>query len=217
MKSKGYELYTRPYELNIVGIRNKSTKPNRFDDTIVVFFKDDRGKWNLFQYPATTDTGTYWLENPMNAQGSALLKQGQYKDAYKIGLHRGQYTALVQRKPVTVIRDYNRDAVLDFNNGKEQTGLYGINIHRATPSGSSQYVDKWSAGCQVFQNSEDYDEFIKMADRHKRLYGNSFTYTLIDQRKIYRQAIRYGVYATIFLGLVGTVVYLTLNSKNTTK
>ncbi len=37
----------------------------------------------------------------MSSLGTAMLKEGQYIDAYKQGLHKGQYTALVQDKPVT--------------------------------------------------------------------------------------------------------------------
>lgn len=32
LKTKSYKIYTRPYELNIVGIRADSTKANSFDD-----------------------------------------------------------------------------------------------------------------------------------------------------------------------------------------
>ena len=39
-----YEVYTRPYELNIVGLRKDSTTPNSFDDTMIVFYKDDKGE-----------------------------------------------------------------------------------------------------------------------------------------------------------------------------
>jgi len=209
MRFKGYKVYDRPYELNIVGIRNNSTKPNSFDDQILVFFKDDRGKWDLHTFKATTDTGTYWLLNPMASKGSALLKDGQYLDSHKIGLHRGQYTALIQQNPVTVVRDYNRDAVLDFNNGKEEKGLFGINIHRANSSGTTQEVDKYSAGCQVFSNAEDFSNFLSMAERHKKLYGNNFTYTLVDERALNRTLLRRGLYSVAAVSiLVGIFLYV---------
>ena len=99
----------------------------------------------------------------MNKLGAAILKNGQYIDAYKIGLHRGEYKALIEQKPVTVIRDYDRNAVLDFNNGKQETGNFGINIHRAGSKGTTINVDKWSAGCQVFENAEDFAKFLVLA------------------------------------------------------
>src|SRR5436190_18848408 len=157
LEGKTYETYSRPYELNIIGIRNQSTVPNRFDDEIHVFFKNGNKQWVHYIFPATTDPGTYWLENPLNQQGTAILAQGQYKDSYQVGLHRGKYYALVQVKPVTILRDYDRNAVLDFNNGKPETGLFGINIHHASENGTTKIVDRFSAGCQVFASVNDFN------------------------------------------------------------
>jgi hypothetical protein len=185
IKQKGYTVYEQPFELNIVGIRKNSNISNRFDDSITVFYKNREGNWQWFSWPATTDPGTYWLKNPDAPKGTAILKSGQYRNAYIIGLHRGKYTALVQRgpNPVTVMRDYNRDNVLDFNTGKEQTGYFGINIHHASVNGTTKTIDRYSAGCQVFANISDFNVFMTLVQRHKTLYGNKFTYTLIDERQ----------------------------------
>lgn len=200
MKRRNYIVYEEPFKLNIVGVRANSTVPNKFDDLIFVFYKDDKRKWIGKAYSATTDTGTYWLKNPMNTKGSALLKEGQYVDSYARGMHKTQYIALTQEKPVTVFRDYNRDAVLDFYNGKEETGDFGINIHRANSIGTTKTVDKNSAGCQVFANADDYAEFMEMTKKQADLYGNKFTYTLIDERAYIRAVRRYATY--IGLGVV---------------
>lgn len=187
IRLKALEVYTRPYELNIVGIRSDSTIPNRFDDEIHVFYKNNANQWIHYIFPATTDPGTYWLKSPMHPQGTAILMQGQYKQAYQIGLHRGKYYALVQRKPITVMRDYDRNSVLDFNNGRLDTGMFGVNIHRASINGTTKEVDRYSAGCQVFSNITDFNLFMQLCEKHRSLYGNSFTYTLIDKRAIARQ------------------------------
>lgn len=183
---RDYAVYTRPYELNIIGVRSESTEANRFDDDIHVFFKNGAGQWIHYLFAATTDPGTYWLRSPMHPQGTAILQQGQYRNAYQIGLHKGKYYALVQRGPVTVLRDYDRNAVLDFMNGKPDTGLFGINIHRASVNGRAKEVDKYSAGCQVFADINDFNRFMQLCEKHQQLYGNSFTYTLIDKRAIAR-------------------------------
>jgi hypothetical protein len=96
----GFVLYTKPYQLNIVGLRSKSIKSNAFDDEIHVFYTKPDGRWNYHIYPATTDPGTFWLNNPAYPQGTAILAQGQNVDAYTIGKQRGLYEALVQQKPV---------------------------------------------------------------------------------------------------------------------
>lgn len=199
LKQRGFELYTNPYQLNIVGLRNDSTKSNAFDDEMHVFYTRQDGSWNYHIWPATTDPGTFWLNNPSYPQGTAILAQGQYRDAYAIGLHRGQYEALVQVKSVNVIRDYDRDAILDFNNGQRQSGLFGINIHRAQRSGSTNLVDQYSAGCQVFKNADDFSTFLELCKGHATRYGNSFSYTLIDFRSLRRVTLKRVITAsTIF-------------------
>lgn len=185
---KGFKTFSRPFELNIVGIRSNSTKPNSFDDTLNIYYKTSDGKWQFHQFAATTDPGTYWLMNPMNPQGTAIVKHGQYINSHRIGMHRGKYLALVQQRPLTIIRDYDRNATLDFMNGKEETGIYGINIHHASVNGTTRTVDKYSAGCQVFANINDFTLFMQLAERHKQLYGNEFTYTLIDERALVRES-----------------------------
>lgn len=193
MRGRGFRLATRPGELNIVGLRADSTVPNRFDDTILVLYADDRGRWTLKAWPATTDPGTHWLRQPMSPQGTAILKGNmQYPGVYAVGLHKGQYEALVQRNgPVTVIRDYDRDAVLDFMNGREATGYFGINIHRASRTGTSVTVDRHSAGCQVFADAGDFEEFMTLCRTHRDRYGNAFTYTLFDVRALRRGQRRF--------------------------
>lgn len=122
--------------------------------------------------------------------GTAILAQGQYADSYALGMNKGKYEALVQVKPITVIRDYDRNSVLDFNNGRKQTGIFGVNIHRAESKGTTKFIGKYSASCQVFQNAEDFAEFMRLAHQHDKLYGNRFTYTLVDFRSMRRVAWR---------------------------
>jgi hypothetical protein len=184
MKRQGYEVKTRPNELNIVGVRKNSTESNSFNDIIYIFFKDQSNNWQGFKTASTTDPGTFWLKNPMMPKGTAILKAGQYD--YKLGSHRG-YTAFNQASPVTVIRDYNRDSILDWNNGREESGFFGINIHRAGAESPSQLVDKWSAGCQVIADPVDFAKLIELGKIHSAAYGNSFKYTLIDERSLERK------------------------------
>lgn len=205
LKSKGYQIFERPNELNIVGVRNDSTDANKFDDFIYVFWKNQDGKLVGKYYNATTDPGTYYLKNPLSKLGAAILKEGQWLNNYSIGLHKGQYEALVQSKPLTVIRDYDRNAILDFNNGREETGSFGINIHKAGKD--SKDVAQWSAGCQVFQKSDDFEDFMNLARKHRDLYGNKFTYTLIDERAYNRRLKRYSSYA-IGIGLIVVAFYV---------
>lgn len=209
IRNKKFKLYMKPYELNIVGLRSASIIPNKFDDELHVFYKVNAFKWNYHVFKATTDPGTFWLRNPMQPQGTAILSEGQYVNAYALGLHRGQYTALVQLKPVTVIRDYDRNATLDFYNGTKTKGMYGINIHRANKTGTTKTVDKNSAGCQVFESAGSFELFLRLCERHRQYYGNQFTYTLIDFRAVKRETYRRIALGTGVLALI-SLGYLTL-------
>jgi hypothetical protein len=63
-------------------------------------------------------------------------------------------------------------------------GIYGINIHRASATGTSTQIDKWSAGCQVIANNQNFDKLMELANKSKDKWGNSFTYTLIESKDI---------------------------------
>lgn len=183
LKAMGYKVFTRPYELNIIGVRSTIPIVNTFSDSINVMYKDKNGNWQFHSFPATTDPGTYWLKNPSNPNGTAILKAGQYIDSHKMDMHRDRYMALVQRGLLTVIRDADKNGELNFK-GKEDTGYFGINIHRAKEEGTVKYIDKYSAGCQVFANGDDFAMFMQMCEKHRMLYGNNFSYTLINQEHI---------------------------------
>ena len=216
LRLKQFKLYHRPYELNIVGLRSKSVIPNRFDDEIHVFYRTSAFKWAYHLYKATTDPGTYWLENPMQPQGTAILAEGQYINSHVLGLHKGEYLALVQNKPLTIMREYDRKAILDFYNGKKVTGIFGIDIHRANRVGTTLTVDRNSAGCQVFANADEFAQFLTLCEKHKTLYGNQFTYSLVDFRTVQRRRLRLTLYlmATLMgLGLAADLYFENKHSK----
>ena len=188
------------YNLNIVGVRNSSTGSkvtNRFDDKITLSYKtgetyDDNGNvlipgvWKFHCYDCTTDPGTHWVENIMRKDGVAILKPGQYRGSHIIRKHQGRYEALGQDRPVSVYRDDNRDHMYNLIEDSVQTGLFGINIHRATKYANkkSSQVDKWSAGCQVIAANDDWKEFMSICRKARNTWGNRFTYTLLESNKI---------------------------------
>lgn len=212
-----YVIYKEPYKLNIVGIRSASTQANAFDDEMLVFWYDDRQNLNYRVYRVSTDPGTYWLYNPVPG-GTAILKGGQYIDAYTLidtARFHFQTKEFLQVKNVTIVRDYDRNQILDFYNGVETTGLYGINIHTgATPNQTNTEVGQWSAGCQVFGTWSEWQEFLQLAGKHIQYNGNVFTYTLLDSRAMVRTQRRYGVYAT---GIASALALLYATYKITTK
>lgn len=180
---KGYVLFEddkKPFNLNLIGIRSIDNTPNVFNDLFIMAWKY-KGHWSVVKLQATTDPGLYWLENPMNNMGTAILKPGQYRGMWAWGKHKG-YPAFQQVKNCTVIRDFDRDGELDYNSGREETGMFGINNHHASYSGESVQVDKWSAGCQVIANIHEDNLKVAIAEQALIYWNNSFTYTLIEEK-----------------------------------
>jgi hypothetical protein len=214
MKSKGYVIYTQPYKLNIVGVRNGMNTSINFDDELAFFYYDDSGRLSGKVCPATTDPSIFYLKDPMVSvrdKGTAILKSGQYIDTYKIDWHgsTSKYLALCQRlRPVIVIRDNDRNDLLNFFADTE-SGFFGINIHRASRNKNNvAEIGPDSAGCQVFQNEADFDEMMRLANISSERYGNVFTYTLIDNRDIFRKIRNYSSLGIILLilGLGGYLI-----------
>jgi hypothetical protein len=190
LRSKGYKYFTsdKGYDVNIVGVRNSDTKgrvTNAFDDVVTISYKTPEGEWMYHEYGATTDPGSHWEQNLLNEKGVAILKPGQYRGSHKLRLHAGKYLALGQKSPVKVYRDNNKDGQYDMIEENVHEGIFGINIHKAGKfvNGSTQ-IDKWSAGCQVFSKESDFNEFMDVCRKAKDVWGNSFTYTLIESKDI---------------------------------
>ena len=192
VKEKGYKWFednnNKGYDVNIVGVRNSETKgrvTNAFDDCMTISYKVE-GEWKFHCFPCTTDPGTHWVENVLNEKGVAILKPGQYRGSHKLRLHQGKYLALGQKKPMKLYRDANLDGKYDLIEESVREELIGINIHRATSraGGKSTRVDKWSAGCQVIADNDDWHEFLDICQAAREIHGNSFSYTLIESKDI---------------------------------
>ena len=179
VKSHKFKVFTGPYNMNIVGVRNANGRPNEFDDKIYVAYQDKDLNWICEGYDATTDAGLYFMNKPMRSSGTAILIDPyQYRSIFQLGKHRGQYACLVQSRVMPVWRDANKNDIIDeFNIGSATA----IQIHRASSRWRSQRVDRWSAGCQVIADPADFDNFMKhvIICLEERPAWRTFTYTLI--------------------------------------
>ena len=179
MKDNDYVWFTREYSVNIVGVRSKDLQANTFNDWMTVSWLDDAGMWFYRRWHITTDPGVYWRENPMNSAGTGILKASQYRGLWKLGMFRGAYEALVQAGNCTLWRDDSRDSTLELY-GEEQTGRFGICAHRASINGSTK-VGRWSAGCQVFADPNDFAEFLAIVKHSIARHGSTVSYTLLEE------------------------------------
>ena len=183
-EKKGYAFFDKgEFNLNIFGVRIK-TDTNVFDDAICIAYRDEKGKAKVSTYMATTDPGKAYLAGPLSQKGTAILVPGQYRGAYHVSYHQGKYLALCQKKPVSVYRDNDKDFKHDMKAVTKDYGVFGINIHRSNATTESTYIDKWSAGCQVFKRVVDFDKFMDIIQTSKAKYSNSFTYTLLEVKDL---------------------------------
>jgi hypothetical protein len=190
VKSKGYVWFNgsngKGYDVNIVGVRNNSPSAykkvtNVFDDFITLTFKDENGVVQYYCWSATTDPGKKGVQQFHNRKGVARLIPGQYRGVWAIDKHQGKYEALRQRNGnVDVWRDGNKDLI--FDEILKDRGMFGINIHKA--GRDSVWVENWSEGCQVFKRVKDFDEFMKICIKASKIWGNKFSYTLIESNDI---------------------------------
>jgi hypothetical protein len=196
MNNKNYKILTRPYEINIVGIRRQyegMVYSNTFMDTLYAIYKDDSGEWIKFGYPISTIPGLSIKDKQTNKKvplkewkkgGNGLisrrpyigtLMEAQYLNVYAIGEHAGA-PAMITKGKQKAYRDTNLgDNTITYSTKDE--GNFGMLIHRGYPGGST--VDNWSEGCQVFKTEAHLNHFFGLANKHKDKYGNSFNYTLM--------------------------------------
>jgi hypothetical protein len=182
LSKKGYVWYNdRP---NIIGIRTNLYVADVFNDLLCLVY-NECGKEVLKTYTITTEPGLTYQKKLLNSKGCAVLKPGQYVNAYASSLHQSKadHKALVQVGKVTVIRDKDLDGIAG-NSGTEDSGLFGINIHGANKLTKTEKIGSWSAGCQVFQNWKDKEELISICEHFKNVTGNRFTYTLILEKDL---------------------------------
>lgn len=183
-KKKGYVIYTKPFDLNIFGIRSNESQSDKFDDIVGFWCNDTKGNIVFYQFPATTDPGKHWLLTPMRSEGTAIMVPGQYKGLYKKGFHK-TYPALEQKSNASYVRDNNKDTKLDFDLYRKnpESNVFSdnikSNIHKAGKF--SVFVGAWSAACQVLQKESDFNILMEYVQKQIDAgLGNSFTYTLLE-------------------------------------
>ena len=196
LKQKGYAFFdgNKAYNINIIGIRSKNRRGDKYDDAMNVIYRNEDLEWEVLSCPITTDPGRKILGKPINKDGTAILVPNQYKGTYKIGLHgkSNRYTALVQRLgKVKVYRDSNLDSTLDMDKDSIQEGMFGINIHKHSGPNEREHVYASSAGCQVFKITTDFYEFMELCNKSTDKFGNSFTYTLLEEGDIQNETNNY--------------------------
>lgn len=169
-----------PYDLNIIGVRNLENHSNQYDDKLHVCYLGEDGEWKEHIFQVSTDAGRYWLTKQDYKDCAVYKHPQQARGAYKVGLHRGKYEALIQCQPVEFWRDGNKDEKVDYG-GEIYKSIIGLNIHRSSIYDSTE-VDRYSAGCIVFAKMEEWNQFMNLVHKQKNVRGyHTFTFTLIGE------------------------------------
>ena len=137
-QSAGLPIFPNQYDPNWIVIRSKTGKPDEFDGLSTLSWTES-GAWKTVSIRAATRPGTYYLQNPMNLNGTALVVPGRNRLSHKLGMHQGKTPALVQFNEVLVRRDNDRDVILDPADGTWDDAS-GINHHECSDP-------RYLAGC----------------------------------------------------------------------
>jgi len=160
-----YKIDRVKYPLLIVGIRgyyfDTMGKPGEndrgiYDDAIVLYTSNVMAAFNANCDPSK------------QSPGMASLKPG-FWPCYRFDLHHGKvktYDAICQRSgPVTVIRDGTPSGMIFPHSYREDTGMFGINIHKGG------FWTTSSEGCQTLPTSQ-WDAFYSLArSEATRIWG----------------------------------------------
>lgn len=181
LNSKGIILDDREGFVNIIGVR---VYLGEFNDWFIFTRKWQR-KREYYVLQGTTEPGQGWLWKLMgNKKGTAILVNGYYKKCWQLGYHKGKYLALVQKTgyPFKVWRDKDKNGKADSR--KEiYTDARGINMHTTKQGFSTNWIGKFSAGCQVVFSYKDYmDILLPMFIEHSKRYKD-FDYILLNEQE----------------------------------
>jgi len=165
-----------PADVWILGVRSNEDESNVFDDKFYIF----RGSKFLMVTSGTTNPSIDYLTNRMNKRGAFIIKSDMWHyDLWKPGKHKGRMDALVQNTAVIGFRDANKNKFSE-EVGKVVSGWYGINFHASTYNTfnkvATKFIGLWSAGCQVVNDRQKYNEIIELVKKQK-----SVTYCLLKE------------------------------------
>ena len=189
------------YEVNqtaefrtVIGIRGShpgifdwnGNLPDRFNDTIVLLWKDSDGTSHVREFPVNTDTGA----RDFGYHSSSSLKPNRHY-SYTNGWHRSYNALRMNEYGYTVRDDSNKNGHWDGDRNGWQSGGpadhdregSAHNIHMAAKDAplNTAAVQNWSAGCQVIPGAANWTEFITNAWTQSQ---DQVDYYLLDTRDI---------------------------------
>lgn len=174
-----------PWDVFLFGVRSPAASMGAFDDVLGAVVWDGLS-WRSWLWRGTTDPGregTSADDGRLHPSGVATLIPGQYRGAWRLGLHKGK-PAFTQAGPgaFRVWRDRDKDGKI-ATGGPAYDDVAGLNGHRPWRNGLER-VGLASLGCQVWHDSGDHDEALDVARRqqHEHPTWTTYSYTLLTVR-----------------------------------
>lgn len=151
LKNKNYKIYDRPYEMNIVAVRNQCLSKgqnytNDFCDDIYIFYRDELNKWNIKKYKYSTMPGSEFTltENWLKEQNlskseneywsTKINKKITLKEFYK-GPPKVNSTVTPSNESLLTKKDSNEVPGLSSNNSVLNN--IGLNLPSIKKDGNS--------------------------------------------------------------------------------
>lgn len=206
LKDKRYKLFgdgktNLPFDLNIIAVSSEeSITANTFNDVLCVLYKDkpNTEDWVLDLYSCTTAPGLWEIQKPSfpaaQIDGVCVIAEGQYSKAFTLGIHgsgRLRHEALIQTNPLNYYRykqSYGDPLKYREVGVKQNSQIFGTNIHRATPDNLTTSINNWSAGCIVLADDRGpYHKFISTCKKQGYSgLGRIFTLTVLRESELCR-------------------------------
>ncbi len=179
MQQEGYWIARSPNMYNIVYVEGMNpdgtandNKMDEWNDLRLVIRIAEGGLPELMAKDVcTTKPGQFYTQNPLNPEGAALVALGQYK-AWTIGQHQGRLPALVQRGPLRLHRDSNKNGRRDASDHIDIGNHFGINQHGTGTTTLPEKVGKYGAGSFVIQDNARHLAFMDLVKNDMRVKGN---------------------------------------------
>lgn len=182
------EVNANSQKVFIIGVREelniKKREGDKFVDKIAIV-DPSKPTEKVVSYQATTSPSVEYYSDPkrtLNSNGVAIMQPGVA--AYKIGIHKKgsptQHEALVQDGEMEINRfELSVPKMETYEPGKpDKDDSYGINIHRSS-NDRGVCVGPYSAGCQVFADGKDFQDFMSRL-KSAGTNAGKFLYVLIQ-------------------------------------
>jgi len=186
LNSKGYKTYDGIGILNIVTLQSNKKDDgevsNKFDDNMILFFKNNNGNWDLLEYQITSMPGLLPKTTTL-PDNIGMLALGQYIDQCTIGTYIKNHNLPIKHSKCIKISEcviHINDNINKYNYKSNKISAKDITIiHGSVDTGSAEFVYNYSGGSHVFKNSEQYNQFIELCEKQVTLSSkNTFTYTV---------------------------------------